>query len=80
MYRSSLCPEALRLLCLIFSGYGIIFSMTLNKKIASDSIKTTTVTFLVQAVSFVISAVIAALYGATGNTDAYFYCFVFGLV
>jgi len=47
--------------------------MTLNKKIASDSIKTTTVTFLVQAVSFVISAVIAALYGATGNTDAYFY-------
>lgn len=47
--------------------------MTLNKKIASDSIKTTTVTFLVQAISFVISAVIAAFYGATGNTDAYFY-------
>ena len=47
--------------------------MTLNKKIASDSIKTTTVTFLVQSISFVISAIIAALYGATGNTDAYFY-------
>ena len=47
--------------------------MTLNKRIASDSIKTTTVTFLVQTVSFVISAIIAAFYGATGNTDAYFY-------
>ncbi len=47
--------------------------MTLNKRIALDSIKTTSVTFAVQAFSFVVSAVIAALYGATGNTDSYFY-------
>ncbi|MBU1017090.1 MAG: lipid II flippase MurJ [Patescibacteria group bacterium] len=47
--------------------------MTLNKKIALDSIKTTSVTFLVQTGSFVISAIIAAFYGATGNTDSYFY-------
>ncbi|MFH1565740.1 MAG: lipid II flippase MurJ [bacterium] len=47
--------------------------MTLNKKIALDSIRTTSVTFLVQAISFIVSAVIAAFYGATGNTDSYFY-------
>ena len=41
--------------------------------IVRDSVKTTGVNFIAQFGSFIISAIVAALYGATSNTDIYFY-------
>lgn len=47
--------------------------MSVNRKIATDSIKTAVATFGMQGVAFAVSILVAQFYGATSVTDAYFF-------
>ena len=47
--------------------------MSVNRRIASDSIKTAVATFGMQGVAFAVSILVAQFYGATVVTDAYFF-------